>query len=95
MIQHIFELLPVALAIIAAISCAKSFGNAKTRPLRCALGLGVVCSVLLVVAQSSWWGSFMLQHSLEGTTFANGVWTVFNSLTMVAFIVLSRYARQH
>lgn len=89
---YVFELLPVALAIAAAISCGTAYKSASGQKSKLVLGLGIVCAVLLICAQSSWWGSFVLLGTLEGTVWANYIWTVFNSLVMLAFIAYSRHA---
>lgn len=93
MIQHIFELLPVGLALVAAVMCAAKFKLAKDTTDRVVLGIGVACACLLIVAQTSWWGSNLLLGDLEGTVWANHVWTVFNSLVMVGFIAFARGRR--
>lgn len=91
-LAHLFELLPVALALAAAVTCSVSYKSAKERRTRLVLGLGIVCAALLILAQTSWWGSFVLTGKLEGTVWANWLWTVFNCTVMVAFIC---YARGH
>ncbi len=92
MIADIFELVPVGLALVAAVLCSMRAREAKTRQYRLSLMLGVVCAVLLIVAQTSWWGTYIVQGHLEGTWLANIIWTVFNSLVMVAFILLASHA---
>lgn len=90
MLQTIFELIPVALAIVAAILCARRFGFERRRNTKVFMGLAVVCAVLLVIAQSSWWASYVVQGVGEGTAFADAIWTVFNTLVMISFIVTAK-----
>lgn len=88
--NYIIEAIPVVLAIIAAISCSHKYGLDRRKQYKQTLLLGVVCAVLLIIAQTSWIVSFLVNDSLAGTWFANSVWTFFNSLTMIAFILLSK-----
>ena len=57
--------------------------------MRLSMLLATVASILLIIAQTSWWTSYVLNNSLEGTEFANYIWAVFNSLTMIVFIIIS------
>jgi hypothetical protein len=54
--------------------------------------MGIIASMLLIVAQSSRYVSVIIENNLNGTIFANYIWTVFNILTMLCFIF---YARTH
>lgn len=87
--QHIFESLPVVLACYSAIVCARQFANDRRVHHKRVLLLGVICSLLLIVAQTSWYVTYTINGNLMGTVFANNVWTVFNNLTMLAFILLA------
>lgn len=89
LLQHIFELIPVLLAVIAAGSCATSYHRDRRKHTRTAMLLAIVASVLLIVAQASWWTTRLYTHSLQGTEFANAIWTIFNSLTMVVYILMA------
>jgi len=88
-LHHLFQILPIVLAFVAAISCSISF--ARDRRTQDKVGMVIAClsSVLLIVAQTSWWTTYLIEHSLQGTVFANTIWTVFNSTTMIAFILLA------
>lgn len=88
-IQHVFQLLPVALACISAILCAYRVTGERRRSDRLAMTVAVLCSLLLVVAQTSWWSTYLIEGNLLGTVFANSVWTIFNTLVMVTFIILA------
>ena len=57
------------------------------------MALAVIASLMLIVAQTSWWASYVLQGDLDGTGFANVLWAIFNSLTMAIFILMA-YRRQ-
>jgi hypothetical protein len=88
MLTTIFELLPVGLAVIAAVRCSTRYSMRIRKVDRLTLILAVLNSLLLIFAQTSWWSTYVLLGSLQGTEFANVVWTVFNSLTMIVFILL-------
>ncbi len=88
-LKYIFELLPVMLAFAAAISCSVRFTVERRKDYRVAMIIAAVCAILLVVAQTSWWVSYAINGNLQGTVFANTIWTIFNSLTMVTFIMVS------
>lgn len=87
--QHIIEAIPIVLAIYAAVACAKQYTLDRRRHTKRVLLIGVVSSLLLIIAQTSWYITFVLDHNLQGTWFADQIWTLFNSLTMLAFIFLA------
>lgn len=86
MTQYIFELIPLLLAIIAIAVCAMRLRNDRRRTTRTKMILSIVSAVLLIVAQSSWVNSYLINGNLLGTVFADYVWTFFNSLVMSSFI---------
>lgn len=88
MLATIFEFTPVALALAAAIVCSTKaqFTRRKQEKIVCALG--TLCAVLLIFAQTSWWATYRVYGLGLGTDLANHVWTIFNTLTMTAFLVL-------
>lgn len=94
MIHSLFELLPVVMAMIAAICCARRYSSERRKHTKTVMALGVVSSVLLIVAQSSWWTSYVVMGIGQGTQFADAIWTIFNTLTMLAFIVAARSEKQ-
>lgn len=90
MINYFFQLSPVILAIIAAISCSYRFAKDRRKHDRLAMLLSVVSSLLLIVAQTSWWVTYAIEGNLLGTVFANNIWTVFNSLIMICLILFAQ-----
>lgn len=87
--NHFFQLLPVILACIAAITCAHRFNSGRRKQDKIVMALSVTCSLLLIVAQTSWWTTFLIEGNLLGTIFADTIWTIFNSLIMVTLIIIS------
>lgn len=87
--HNIFEAIPILLAIYAAIICARQYTLDRRKHHKRVLLLGVISSLLLIIAQTSWYVTYVVNGNLIGTWFANQVWTLFNSLTMLAFIMLA------
>ena len=85
-LNYIIESVPVCLAIYSAVLCANRYSHDRRNNNNKVLLLGIVCSLLLIIAQTSWIVSALVNSSLTGTWFANHIWTLFNSLTMLAFI---------
>lgn len=56
--------------------------------------MAVVASILMLTAQVSWSWSIFIQNNLLGTEFANIVWTVFNTLTMLTFIYAAHWVEK-
>jgi hypothetical protein len=84
----VFEFAPVVIAFAAAILCALKYGNTRRKQEKVVCALGVICAVLLMFAQTSWWATYRLEGLGYGTDLANHVWTIFNILTMTAFVIL-------
>lgn len=87
-LDHIIELTPVALAIPAVILCARKYMVARRNRDRIVLALAVICSLLMIFAQTSWWATYVIHGDLLGTTLANVIWTAFNCATMTVFIIM-------
>lgn len=85
----IFELLPVALAAIAVILCGLRYSAECKRSIRIPMLMGVICGLLLIVAQTSWWSSIHIEGLPFGTAFADGIWTLLNSIVMSCFIYMA------
>lgn len=85
----IFELLPAALAAIAVILCGLRYSSECKRSVRIPMLMGVACGLLLIVAQTSWWSSIRIEGLPFGTAFADGIWTLFNSIVMSCFIYMA------
>ena len=84
-----FDLLPVLLAIVAIFFLSKRFDTDRRKSGKLVYFMAIACSLIMIVAQLSWWASSILQEDFMGQTFANILWTVFNSLTMITFILIS------
>ena len=86
MFQHVFEAFPVLLAIFAAVFCSRKYAHEQCHRDRFGLIGAVIASILLTIAQTSWWVASLEEKRLEDTIFANYVWTVFNTIVMLVFI---------
>lgn len=84
-----FELLPVALAIVAIILSGVMYNRARRKADKVRNILSIICAVLLIIAQTSWYTTAVVMNKLEDTWIANVIWTVFNILTMLTIIVNS------
>ena len=87
MLRALFETFPILMGIIAVIMCSFNFGQERRKQHKIIMILGIVCSLILVVAQLSWWSSFIVVGVGVGTAFADLLWTIFNTLTMLAFVI--------
>lgn len=92
MYNAIIEFIPVGLAIVAIYFASGNLAHIRRTRDRVANVLGMVAAIILVVAQSSWYTSAVLEGNLEGTWFANQLWTIFNSLVMI-MIIIATYPR--
>lgn len=90
MLNYIFQILPIILAAIAAVSCAKRFAIDRRRHDRIGMIFGTISAVILIIAQTSWWATYAINGSLQGTEFANFLWTVFNNTIMICLIFMAK-----
>lgn len=89
-IEIIVDLLPVFLAVIAIISLAKSYNHYRRTIDRFIAILASISASVMLVAQLSWWSSHIFEGRIVDLLFANYLWTVFNTLTMIVFILFAR-----
>lgn len=87
--QYILDTVPILLAIYAAVVCSRKYAEDRRKHTKRVLALGVAGAILLIIAQTSWYVSSDIFHNTLGTWFADQIWTIFNSVTMVAFILLA------
>lgn len=85
----VFEMLPVVLAAIAVVLCSLRYSSECKRATRIPMLMGAVSGLLLIVAQTSWWSSIRIEGLPFGTMFADGIWTLFNSIVMACFIYIA------
>lgn len=86
--RHLFELSPILLALIASVVCSLRYQRDRRKHDRAAMILATVACVTLLIAQSSWWAS-TAAGNLVGTDFSNILWTIFNNLVMLTFILIA------
>ena len=84
------EFTPIVFAMIAIIVSALKINNIRRKSDFIVCILSIVGPILLIVAQTSWWVTAVIENNLLGTWFANQVWTVFNTMMMVLIIILNR-----
>lgn len=85
---HVLQGLPVTLAFIVIICCAVRMHHEKRKDTKILMLLMTTAAGLMLVAHSSWWNIY-IRISVLGNELAGEVWTLFHSLTMVIFILVS------
>jgi len=92
MFRALLELFPIAFAVAAIFFASQNYNseihrrkNGKTVAL-----LSILSATLLIIAQSSWYVVAVVLNRVEDTDFANYIWTVFNTLTMVIIILSNK-----
>lgn len=91
--RWIFDLIPVVLAIMCFGMSVTAARAQRRYTDRLFFNLSAISAGLLILAQSSWWWSVVVGDS-SGTDAANITWTLFNSTTMAAFIVMAWRANE-
>jgi hypothetical protein len=81
------ELLPVILAAIAIFASARAFKNTTVGIDKVKLCLSMLTASLLIIAQTSWFTASVINGLFEDTSFADNIWTIFNTLAMIVLIL--------
>lgn len=89
MLRTFFELMPVFLATVAIIFASVNFNNEHhvRKYSKLISLLSIIAAAILIVAQTSWYVTVVLLDSLQDSTFANYLWTIFNALVMCIIIL--------
>ena len=88
MLAHVFEFIPIIMALAALLACGFRANNTTNPAARNLMVIGVVSATLLLITQTSWW----VTHVIEGGTsddepkFISFLWTIFNTIVMLAFV---------
>ena len=92
MFRAILELFPIVFAVAAIFFSSQNYNNevhyrknSKTLAL-----LSILSATLLIIAQSSWYVVAVVLGRVEDTDFANYIWTVFNTITMIIIILSNK-----
>ena len=83
---NLIELLPIILGIIAIIINSLSVVNYRRKSDRIRSVLSILASILLIIAQTSWYVSNIIMGLPYDISWADNIWTVFNTLVMIIFI---------
>ena len=81
---HLLEALSIPLAAAAAAIALERAMNASRRTDRMFFGMATFASVLLVLAQSSWFAQVMNGMDID-TEVNNATWAVFNLLVAASY----------
>ena len=95
MLNYIFQILPILLAVVAILACSYRASKDRRKTDRAAMFMSMLASAMLIIAQTSWWVTYAIQGDLLGTDFANTIWTIFNSLVMFIFILTAHPWRDY
>lgn len=93
LIRIMFELLPVFLASLAFVYCSLQVSKRKSWREKIFFTLACVNCVLLMSAQISWTWTVYIGDTI-GTLLANYTWTVFNSMVMVNYLIISNKPKE-
>lgn len=83
------EMIPVTMAMITIVFMGVSLGQKKTSAGKAFCSLAVICALMLIVAQGGWITAH-LNNVRWFKTIADNIWTTFNTLVMLTFILGSR-----
>ena len=83
------EMIPVSLAMITIVFMGVALGQKKTSAGKAFCSLAVICALMLIVAQGGWITAH-LNNERWFKTIADNIWTAFNTLVMLTFILGSR-----
>lgn len=89
----ILDIIPIILAFIAAVMAALKIRTARRDTDKMVYIISVVSAILMIIAQTSWWVSYVLLNDLKGTLFSNIIWGITDSLLMI-IIILNSYSRK-
>lgn len=88
-LSSIFRLLPIFLAVIAVILCARRFHDDRRKHDRRIMVLSTIVAILLIIAQTSWWASSIIEGSQVSTWFARIIWNVYDTIVAIMLIMLA------
>ena len=83
-IRILLEFTPIFLAFIAISAIVGARERGVKYPV---IFLASVACILSIVAQTGWIQAVLTDNTLADTVF-NNIWTIFNSIVMLTFIVL-------
>lgn len=88
--MYILDFIPIILAFIAIFVSGKRILSVRRKLDYFICTLSVIAAILLIFAQTSWWVSYVIDGNLLGTMFANKIWFMFNTITMLILILSNK-----
>lgn len=85
----LFEAVPILLAVISLVCSFVRLITTECRQEKYIFSVTTLSALLLILAQSSWAWS-VSHNNTVGEFWANNVWTIFNTLAMIAHILYAR-----
>lgn len=87
--KQFIEMLPIALAIVAIFSGVLNIHRAKHIHGRIRILFGLVAATMLLFAQASWYSTLFFANETIDTSFADSLWSWFNTIVMALIISYS------
>ena len=85
-VRLVFEFVPVFLSIVTAIYCFASAREGMRLSDNLFFSIATINAVILMLAQTSWMWSISVGEQFA-TTFADLLWTVFNTSVMLSYLL--------
>lgn len=92
--MQMFEAIPIILAMVAIFIGFVKLNATNSRRRNINILLGIVAATIMLIAQTSWILTLVYKESTVDTSFADGLWTWFNSIVMVLIISYSTNGTQ-
>ena len=90
MFEIALDILTDILAMFTIVILAKEAILEKCRLRMFMILFALYCSILLLIAQTSWLHSYVILGDLLGTAVANLIWTIFNVSVLCFFLFFAR-----
>lgn len=86
-ISDVLDMIPLIIGGIALVVSIHAYPKIRRRIDRIWVIIAVINTMIMLVAQMSWFVAANVLHSLQDTSFANYLWTVFNTISMVLVLL--------
>ncbi len=87
--RAIYESLPLVAAMLCSMASVYRLAHTQCPRTRWAMAVALLCSVLMMVAQSSWAQTLIVNQGSVGSTLNNFVWTTEDTLSMLLFTFIA------
>lgn len=98
-ISDILDMIPLIVGCVALVVSVHAYPKIRRKIDRIWVIIAVINTIIMMVAQMSWFVAAHLLGNLQDTSFANYLWTVFNTISMVLVLLFvltrNRYIKWH